>query len=147
MTLTELQLYRLTQYIQSSGFTAGFTDVFSSTQPALLVQAGVFEQSEDNSKRIISIVQSGGNTSPTASRFTITPYRLFIVGLPSPANMKLERLITLGLATDIEKWINDNYQVDDCIYQVKITGSLSPIGETESGRPFIAISIELWESR
>ncbi len=133
MAVQDTTIYKVTEHLYSSGLLDDFE------KQVLYVDEPVM----DESKRYAAILQDGANNSPVGSQYTITPYRILMFGLPIN-NRQLERFTSLEYATAIADWIKTNFTVD-CISQIRITGGVSPIMESSTGRPVFQVNFEIWE--
>ena len=133
MAVQDTTIYKVGRHLYSSGLLDDFEE-------QLLF---VDESKMDETKRYAAILQDGSNNSPVGSQYTITPYRILMFGLPIN-NRQLERFTSLEYATAITDWIKVNFTVD-CISQIRITGGVSPIMESSTGRPVFQVNFEVWE--
>ena len=133
MAVQDTTIYKVTEHLYSSGLLDGFDkQVLYVDEPAM-----------DETKRYAAILQDGSNSSPVGSQYTITPYRILMFGLTTN-NRQIERFTSLVYATAVADWIKINFTFD-CISQIRITGGVSPIMESSTGRPVFQVNFEVWE--
>jgi hypothetical protein len=138
-TIANFEEVRLLEHIKTSGLLTSFTDVFGNPQGATDSVAGMIDLTKlASDKRAVFVRQNGGDSfgRPYLGH---TEYPMLVAVFSKVSDADLA--ITKGLATDIYKWLIDNYQSsDECIMAISTRGVSNPLF-AEDGRAVFEIPL------
>jgi len=131
-TIDDLEEKQLENLLISGGFLAAFTDILGNSQPAPSTQ--IFELNTtdlDPNERAVMIRRTGGVSNP-ATRFNhkIVPMVVVVCG---KANQE-DRIVSYGLAQDMEKYLVKNYVDTGCLFDITSSGVNGPFTLADSRR-------------
>lgn len=145
MSISNLPVVRVSDFVKSSGLFDGFTDVYGNEQPAAEHQVNTYDEtvmSQNQNTRYVAVIRPSGNQSPTRSLYQAYQFKVVCFGLSSPESELRERFIVEGWAAQIEQWLNDNFRSSEfCINNIKINGGLMMPMKTEDNRSVYEITI------
>ena len=138
-TIANFEEVRLLEHIKSSGLLTSFTDCFGNTQGATDSGTGMIDLTRlGSNERAILVRQNGSDSFGRPYQGIIDVPMLIAVF--SKANDE-DLPITKGFATDIYKWLIDNYfSSSQCITSISTRGVSNPLF-TEDSRAVFEINL------
>jgi hypothetical protein len=133
-TIDDLEEKQLENLLIAGGFLAAFTDILGNSQPAPATQIFELDTTDlDPNERAVMIRRVGGVSNP-ATRFNnkIVPMVVVVCG---KANQE-DRIVSYGLAQDMEKYLVKNYADTGCLFNITSSGVNGPFTLADSRRVY-----------
>lgn len=128
----EVRLYR---HLETSGLTAGFTDVYGNAQLSPKIFISEYDDAElgANERALLFRVTGQDQLGDNANGHIQVPVTINVFS----KNDKQDSGIARGYAEDINKWLKDNFFSDDeCILSIQSFDVSGPFYGGESRREY-----------
>ncbi len=134
-SVSDFEEVRMYYHLKTSGLTAGFTDINSTSQPAPKVFVSEYDDTElgPNDRALLFRVTGQDQIADNANGHIQVPFSITVFS----RNNKNDSGIARGYAEDINKWLKQNFtSTAQCIMSIQSFDVAGPFYGGESRREY-----------